>query len=89
MKIAKRYLVEGRVQGVGFRFFAERAASELGLKGFVRNRADGRVEVYAVGEEDALVLFRQQLGIGPRSGRVERIEEQDAPLKEYENFSIE
>jgi acylphosphatase len=74
---------------VGFRFFAERAASELGVKGYVRNRADGRVEVYAIGEEEVLSQLRARLETGPPAGRVEKIEEQDAPLKAYKNFSIE
>jgi len=89
VKKAKLYLVEGRVQGVGFRFFAERSASELGVQGYVRNLADGRVEVYAIGEEEVLSQLRAQLETGPRAGRVERIEERDVPLKPYNNFSIE
>lgn len=89
VKKARLYLVEGRVQGVGFRFFAESAAAELGVSGYVRNCADGRVEVYAIGEEEVLSQLRARLETGPRAGRVERIEEQDAPLKPYKNFSIE
>jgi acylphosphatase len=89
VKKAKLYLVEGRVQGVGFRFFAERAAAELGVQGTVRNLADGRVEVYAIGEEEVLSQLRARLETGPRTGRVERIEERDAPLKATKNFSIE
>ena len=46
---ARRWLIRGRVQGVGFRYFAQRAAAELGLTGYVRNLDDGRVEVYAAG----------------------------------------
>jgi acylphosphatase len=86
---ARLYRVEGQVQGVGFRFFAERLAVELGVKGYVRNLSDGRVEVYAIAEEEVLLQLRAQLERGPRAGRVERIEEQDAPLKAYHNFSIE
>ncbi len=74
---------------MGFRFFAERVALELGVKGYVRNCDDGRVEVYAIGEEKVLSQLRAQLETGPRAGRVERIEEQDAPLKPYKDFSIE
>ena len=87
MKKAKLYSIEGRVQGVGFRFFAQRLASGLGLKGTVRNLADGQVEVYAIGEEKTLSTLRKQLETGP--GHVERIEERDAPLKKFKNFSIE
>jgi len=89
VKMARLYLVEGRVQGVGFRFFVEDAAKELGLKGYVRNRADGRVEVYAVGERDALARLREQLEAGPRAARVEGVREQDAPLRQVEDFRIE
>ncbi len=89
MKQARLYVVEGQVQGVGFRFFVERVAGELRLKGYVRNRWDGRVEVYAVGDEDSLARLREQLQIGPRASRVDRVEEREAPLKKYPSFSIE
>ena len=89
MKKARIFLVEGRVQGVGYRFFAERAALELGLKGYVRNCADGRVEVYAIGEEETLAQLRTELEIGPLASRVDRIEERDAPVKGFKSFSIE
>ena len=89
MKVAKRYVVAGRVQEVGYRFFVERVAQELGLQGYVCNRPDGRVEVYAVGEEEALRQLRDQLEVGPSAARVERVEEQPAPLKEFKTFSIE
>lgn len=89
MQLARLYLVEGSVQGVGYRFFAERVARELGVKGYVRNRADGRVEVYAIGEEHELARLREQLEIGPRAGRVERVEERAAPRRDYKDFFIE
>ena len=89
MKTAKRYFVEGRVQGVGFRFFVERVAAELDLQGYVRNRADGRVEVYAAGAEEALAQLRERLGTGPWASRVVRLEEQTVPLKQYKGFSIQ
>ncbi len=89
MKKAKLYVVKGRVQGVGFRYFAERAAADLGLKGYVRNLPDGRVEVYAAGDERSLEELRKQLEEGPRAARVEGVEVQEAPLKKYRNFSIE
>src|SRR2546422_7507960 len=54
MKVAKKYVVSGRVQGVGYRFFAERVAQELGMGGYVKNLWDGRVEVYAIGDEALL-----------------------------------
>ena len=88
MKAARLYIVEGQVQGVGFRFFVERVAQSLGLKGTVRNRPDGCVEVYAVGEESLLEQFRGQLEEGPRASRVERVQEQVATLKDCKSFSI-
>ena len=89
MKTAKLYFVEGRVQGVGFRFFVERVAAELGLNGYVKNRADGRVEVYAVGEEGTLAKLRERLEAGPRASLVERLQEQAVSFKQYKNFSIQ
>lgn len=89
MKTAKRYVVAGRVQGVGYRFFVEQVAQELGLTGTVCNRSDGQVEVYAVGKEDALQQLRDRLEVGPSGARVERVAEQPAALKEYKTFSIE
>jgi acylphosphatase len=83
-RIARRYFISGRVQGVGFRFFAQRAAAELGLSGYVRNLDDGRVEVYAVGEPEQLEQLSQRLARGPRLAQVTavdaRIEAVDAAL---------
>lgn len=89
MITAKRYFVQGRVQGVGFRFFVEETASRLGLTGFVRNLSDGRVEVYAVGEESVLNRLRDQLQVGPRSSRVEQVVEIAAEVVHSKTFCIE
>lgn len=90
MKVAKKYLISGRVQGVGFRFFAERVANQLGIRGYVKNRWDGRVEVYAVGDANSLEELKRHLAEGPRSARVTGIEETDeAVRKEYSTFRIE
>jgi acylphosphatase len=88
---AKRFFVSGRVQGVGFRFFAERTAASLGVGGFVRNLFDGRVEVYAIGSAEQMDALRNALRRGPRMGAVDRVEELDADiLQEYANkFCIE
>ena len=86
---ARSYWITGRVQGVGYRFFAEAVARQLGLKGYVRNLADGRVEVYAIGDEQVLARLKEQLAIGPRAGRVEGVEERPAPCKDYGDFWIE
>ena len=88
---AKRFYVSGRVQGVGFRFFAERTASSLGVSGYVRNLYDGRVEVYAIGSAEQMDALRNALQRGPRMAGVDRVDELDADLlREYANvFSIE
>jgi acylphosphatase len=69
------FLVQGRVQGVGFRWFVHREASELGLRGWVRNTEDGDVEVVAAGAEADLEELRASLRRGPRGSRVDRVVE--------------
>ena len=88
--VARRYLISGRVQGVGFRFFAEEHAQRLALRGYVKNLGDGRVEVYAIGDEPRLEELKHLLAQGPRSGRVTSIEEFDEPVNSrYHSFVIE
>jgi acylphosphatase len=88
---AKRFYVSGMVQGVGFRFFAERIAARLGVGGFVRNLLDGRVEVYAIGSAEQMDALKNELLRGPRMAAVDRVDEHDADiLLDYANvFSIE
>jgi acylphosphatase len=86
---AKRYFVRGRVQGVGFRYFVERAAAELNLTGFTRNLDDGRVEVYATGSPAKLAELSQRLWTGPRFADVRGVDEQDAAVQQYASFRIE
>lgn len=86
---ARRYFVQGRVQGVGFRYFVERVAGELGIKGYTRNLDDGRVEVYAVGTPDQLSELGGYLRKGPRLSDVRGVEELDAAVLEYSGFYIE
>jgi acylphosphatase len=74
MRIARRYLISGRVQGVGFRIFAESAARREGVHGWVRNLPDRRVEVVCEGEPDAIERFERAIRQGPPSGRVDRVE---------------
>lgn len=76
---ARRYFVSGSVQGVGFRYFTERAATKLKISGFVRNRRDGRVEVYAMGPAEALEALRAELERGPQGALVTSVSEEKAP----------
>ncbi len=69
------FLIQGRVQGVGFRWFVQREAGELGLRGWVRNTEDGDVEVVASGTVEDLSELRASLRCGPRGGRVDRLVE--------------
>jgi acylphosphatase len=89
-KIARKFLVRGRVQGVGYRYFAERWASQLGIYGYVKNLWDGNVEVYAIGDAVALEKLKRQLAEGPRSAYVSAIDESVATVhKRYSRFVIE
>jgi acylphosphatase len=89
-KIARKYLVTGRVQGVGYRFFTEQAAAQLGICGYVKNLWDGTVEVYAIADAPTLQHFKYRLSEGPRSARVAAIEESEASVdKRYTRFVIE
>ena len=82
-------LIEGRVLGVGYRFFAARAAGELGIRGWVRNLSDGRVELEAVTNDPAVLeAFVNRLREGPRHGRVDRIESRDVEVADLARFEI-
>jgi acylphosphatase len=86
---AKRLLVSGIVQGVGFRYFVRRAARALGLRGWVRNLRDGRVEAIAAGPEDALRQLIEQVRSGPGGAHVTGLETGDAVLEPgVEEFEI-
>jgi acylphosphatase len=89
-KIARKFVISGRVQGVGYRYFADRCASQLGICGYVKNLWDGSVEVYAIGDSLALEEMKRQLAEGPRSACVTGFMESDAPVdKRYNRFVIE
>lgn len=77
MRIARRFTIAGRVQGVGFRYFTLRAATVEGLHGWVRNLLDGRVEAHAEGEFESLMRFERQLRQGPPSSRVDTVDVQE------------
>jgi acylphosphatase len=86
------YLVKGRVQGVGFRWFVQREASEIGLKGWVRNTAEGHVEVVAAGESEDLAELKEALRKGSRGSRVDTVIEHELDESEGANlgeFNIE
>jgi|SRR6516225_5679005 acylphosphatase len=78
--IARKYVISGRVQGVGFRYFTERVANQLGISGYVKNCPDGTVEVYAAGDAAALAELKYYLHEGPRSAHVTGMEESDVPV---------
>ena len=87
---ARRYIVRGRVQGVGFRWFVEREAHILGLAGWVRNNSNGTVEVLAIGTREQLAGLRSRLQQGPRAARVDDVEESEAnPVAGLNTFRIE
>jgi len=73
---ARRWVVFGRVQGIGYRQFARQAAQALGIRGWVRNLPEGTVEVQAAGASGALERLKAELMRGPRGAQVEDIEEQ-------------
>jgi acylphosphatase len=79
-KQAKRLLVSGFVQGVGFRNFTQLEARRLNLSGYVRNLRDGRVEAYAIGTPAQLAKFRAALERGPRFSSVSRVNEEVADV---------
>jgi acylphosphatase len=86
------FLIQGRVQGVGFRWFVHREASELDLRGWVRNTEDGDVEVLASGSPEELAELRASLRRGPRGSRVDRLIEHyldDSEAKDLNAFRIE
>jgi acylphosphatase len=86
---ARRFLVRGRVQGVGFRWFVEREAHILQITGWVRNNPDGSVEVLAVGNSQQLAGLRARLQEGPRAARVDNVNESEAdPISSLDSFQV-
>ncbi len=85
---AKKYIVRGRVQGVGYRYFTQFNAKRLRIKGYVKNLYNGDVEVYAIGDEETLNKFKKILMEGPPAAMVVNIEEFDMPLYKYNSFEV-
>ncbi len=87
---ARRFIVRGRVQGVGFRWFVEREAHILGIAGWVRNNHDGSVEIMAQGTRDQLSGLHSRLREGPRAARVDAVEvSEDRVADGLSSFRIE
>ena len=89
MLTGRRYVISGRVQGVGFRYFARDAASREGIRGAVRNRPDGTVEVEAEGDLEAMLRFEMALRRGPRGARVDDVLVDAAPVSGADRFRID
>ncbi len=88
--IARKFLISGEVQGVGFRYFAQRSSARHQVRGYVRNLDDGRVEVLAEGPAAKVEVFRQDLAAGPTNAKVNFLEEIVLePSGRYSTFRIE
>jgi acylphosphatase len=87
--MTRRYIITGRVQGVGFRWFVEREATSLGVGGWVRNNDDGNVEVLATGSDEQLTKLRARLKQGPRASRVDQVLESEEQELDAPSFRIE
>jgi acylphosphatase len=89
MRVARRYVIAGRVQGVGFRWFTHDAAAREGVHGWVRNLADGSVEVIAEGDQESIDRLEAAIRRGPSYARVERVDAEDiAPSGRSTGFDI-
>lgn len=89
MKVSRRYVIAGSVQGVGFRWFTHDAAAREGVHGWVRNLADGSVEVVAEGEQTSIDRLEAAVRRGPSSARVERVDVDElAPTGRTAGFEI-
>jgi acylphosphatase len=86
----RRYVVSGRVQGVGFRFFVRDAAAREGIRGWVRNLPEGAVEIEAHGDHEALIRFERAIRRGPAGARIDDVLVDPAPPSEHhQGFRIE
>lgn len=80
--------IYGKVQGVGFRFYTNKKAKELEIKGFVKNKPDGSVYIEAEGQEENLLLFINWCNDGPMWARVSKVESQFIPFTGFEDFQV-
>jgi acylphosphatase len=89
MRIGRRFVIAGRVQGVGFRYFTHDAAAREGVTGWVRNRPDGCVEAYIEGESEAVTRVERAIRRGPPGARVEDVRvDTEEPSGAYSDFLI-
>jgi Acylphosphatases len=86
--ISKRIVVSGRVQGVGFRYFVERKAQELGVAGYVRNLPNGKLEVEVEGDDVAVETLVDFCRVGPTRALVDRVEAHSQPIVGYTYFGV-
>ncbi len=87
--ITRKYIVQGRVQGVGFRYFTRRMADAFDIAGSVRNLADGSVEIVATGTPENHRSFKEQIELGPDGARVDRVIAGDLETARFNGFRIE
>jgi acylphosphatase len=88
--IARKFLIRGLVQGVGYRYFSQRSAATHQVHGWIRNMPDGSVEAFAQGSERRVTDFRDDLAAGPRNAVVSELEELVVePIREITTFRIE
>jgi len=85
---ATRLMIEGNVQGVGFRNWTQKLAGQLGLSGWVRNRRDGSVEILFCGTSEAIQSAIGRCRVGPRSAKVTELTATEEPFAEYQGFDI-
>ena len=89
MRIGRRFVITGRVQGVGFRYFTRDAAAREGVTGWVTNRADGCVEAYIEGESEAVTRVERAIRRGPPGARVNDVQvDVEEPSGAYSDFLI-
>ena len=89
MRIGRRLVISGRVQGVGFRYFTRDAAVREGVTGWVTNRLDGCVEAYVEGESEAVTRVERAIRRGPPGARVETVQvDEEEPSGAYSRFDI-
>ena len=89
MLVARRFVISGRVQGVGFRYFTQECALREGVTGWVRNLPDGRVEAHVEGDAEAVTRVERALRSGPRGARVQTVTADSEDVTgAYDTFSV-